>query len=293
MNTRTGSRHDEPATAVFTVTEAHVDWLTVTASQGIKRRLLDELCLQVLAERERTTGEPAKAWRWQGFDGTRCGQFSWGSRPDCSVALASGALAATHWRRLSAVSQNCSRLDLAVTVEVDDESRDLAREALEQYKRFKAHTPNSATWTLYTSEGGGTTLYLGRRTSDLFFRLYNKHAEDAEHYPRPAWRYELELKRKAALEALRYLVRERDTSRAILAALTDYLARRGINRPWREPDAQWHVSAPRLPATQESRLHWLRTQVAPAIQELLLSYDTAAVLEALGLWTGGHVHADT
>jgi hypothetical protein len=266
----------------FRVTEVGVDWLTITtkgpAREPVLRALMDDLGRQLEA-----AGNKRQEWTWRGFYGWRCGQLSWGSRPDCSIAVASGAASATYWKRLSALATNCSRLDLAVTVEVPDESVNLATQALAQYKRFKQHTPNSATWSYIQSETGGGTLYLGRRVSDIFFRLYDKHAEDAEHYPNPSWRYELELKRKVALSTLLWLRGQRSAEDAVLAIATDYLRRRGIDCPWRQPSVSIELRTPRLQSTDESRLRWLREQVAPAVADLLCRRSRLEVLDALGL----------
>src|SRR5579875_207273 len=210
---RTGSPQSQRETAdgtirrdagqPFTVVEAHVDWLTATSQGAARRPLFDQLGRQLLDHLE-AGGDARRQWHWQGFHGERCGQFSWGSRPDCSVVTMSATVSARYWRRFWPLSTNISRLDLAVSVEGADDA-DLVSRSWRQYLEWRRTNPNSASWSLITNSDGGSTFYLGRRSSDWFCRIYRKDKESPTEYQRPTWRYELELKRRPAIEAARWL----------------------------------------------------------------------------------------
>lgn len=263
------------------VVEAHVDWVTLTSAGAARRPLFDRLARQLL-DQLRDAGNDKRPWAWQGFAGERCGPFSWGSRSDCSIVTMSGAVSATFWRRFWPLSTNCSRVDLAVTVEATSEEVDYVQRSWQQFVSWKRTNPQSAGWSLVQNHEGGSTLYLGRRSSDWFCRVYRKDREDPS-YDRPSWRFELELKRKPAIDCLRYLAPVRTEAQSILATLGDYLRRRGIDCPWRSDGAALALRQPPTRTDTTRRLDWFRVQVAPAVAEVLQHVPREVVLEALGL----------
>jgi DNA relaxase NicK len=186
-----------------------------------------------------------------------------------------------YWKRLSVLSTNCSRIDLAVTVEAPHE-RQVVRRALEQYRAWSQGRHNAANWS-YVTSNHGDTFYLGKRSSDLFARVYDKGAQDPENFAPGTYRFEVEVKGKTAQPVCQRLRHERSAETAVLGYVTHYLRSRGIDCPWDAPNIEVELHAFRPVSTDESRLRWLADTVAPVVEQLLARHDRAIVLGALGL----------
>jgi hypothetical protein len=281
-------------TAVFLQTvgsevlAAHPDWITATAKDPDKRERLRGLCIDRIQHEHHNGGE-WRQWSWQGFEGVSCGQLTFGDRErdDCTIVRVSGGLAGSIWREVSANTDNCSRLDLAVTVRLDRYIGDVAALGYQQACKAARDRGTELHVSLIVSNHGGGTCYLGSRKSELFGRLYDKERESGDGAYRNCWRWELETKGRRALTYLHQLAIGGDERPHIQQTVCTYFTERGVTLPW-DGGAPCALRGPVLVETDDDRrLAWLADQVQGSIRGLIGRGHRAAVLEALGLSRDG------
>lgn len=130
---------------------------------------------------------------------------------------------------------------------------------------------------------GGTTLYVGARTDEVFVRVYNKHAEAPEDYPEGAWRYEIELKGATADGQWQAFKEEYPTAHELVGLVSDYVSKRGLRVLWGESYGYRDWRAPSPVRDCQRTYRWVGSSVKSAIERLKYHYTEAEILEALGL----------
>jgi DNA relaxase NicK len=228
---------------------------------------------------------PLLRWAWQGYIGWQAGQLCWGERPDGAILRVSGDLADKYWTENLPIGHNVSRIDLAVDVwwhvspdaMIAEHNVDtLDARMLTKSRPWKVACVNGF--------GDGDTLYIGSRTSLEFIRIYNKEAQsDGEDAYRGATRYEVEYHDEAARAIVHRGRIGRRSKSWLLGEVSSILHRRGVGALScllaTEPI---DTVTRRAPTSDEKKLDWLRTQVAPSVRSLLTRYDEGEILAALG-----------
>lgn len=259
---------------------AGVDWLTATANGGVSRVNLLEYGRQMVREEQRN-GNRIKAGAPQGYTGFGAGGCFVGERRDGVMLRLSGSLADGAWADAVARSSNVSRIDLQVTIVGDTKLHNLARRHHAEIRRSVRGTGRPISTALLTKDGTPQTLNLGSRSSDVYCRCYDKHAESPEDYPPGAWRYEVEYKGDTAgVVASRLADTDLPNSRALSLVHRDFSKRGAVpvfasQAP--APGTKWDV-----PITDKERvLKWLRTGVAPTLRRAQVEGWLPEALEAL------------
>ena len=112
-----------------------------------------------------------KRWQWKGYDGYQGEGFRYGMRNEEGIVILSGLRASEDWQEFAVKARRCTRIDLAVTVTLKEKDTGLAsrlyRSGVER---------NDANLGYVERSIGGSTLYLGSRTSERYGRLYDKGA---------------------------------------------------------------------------------------------------------------------
>lgn len=265
------------------VLAAGVDWLTCTAADPAKVDLLLAVGWAT-CHKEAEVGNDIRPWTWKGYDGITSGGASVGRRYDGGIVRLSSGCAADNWLGAVRLSDNVSRLDLAVTVRMASlanparEAYTLARQANPQRKgRRVQKASHIETWS------EGETAYLGSRQSSRFGRLYNKGLESKEEQYRDCWRWEVEYKGHPAKAIAGEMAQSGNTSEAVLAYVWDTFDTWGVPPIWGQGAYIPAQESFRTVSDDERRLAWLAAQVAPAVRRLLDRGKRAEVLQALGL----------
>lgn len=261
---------------------ASIDWLTATTKTAVGRDEYRRIAA-VIAANEATQGNPAKVWGWQGYSGIQAGGLTHGERQDGAILRLSGPLAANHWRDAVRWSANVSRLDLQVTTHHKPFPSHLGTEG---YAAILLSTPPGSkppNANLTVSTDGGETLYLGRRASEKYARLYNKEAESKEAQYRHCWRYEIELKGKAANLAASKLLPIPDERPHVATYVWRHFSDRDVAPTFAPLLAGGLLSVPRSRSTDERALIWLATQVRAVVNRLTIAGRRPELLAALGL----------
>jgi DNA relaxase NicK len=136
--------------------------------------------------------------------------------------------------------------------------------------------------TLITDSDGGSTLYIGSRSSDRFARLYDKGREQRALPAGKWWRLELEVKGKSSQKVAEQLLSVETPDRASLATVAKYFRRKAaLSIP--ACRGALICNEGRNPTTADRQLRWLSHQVRGTVQTLVKTVGRERVLEALNL----------
>jgi hypothetical protein len=272
-----------------TIISSGIDWVTATVAPGGRQDVLTRFANSLIGGRAKE-GYQRRSWTGLGYQGETIDGCTIASRPDGSLIRLSGEVARKHAPYVLRWVQNVTRLDVQVTLLDPDPGFDWSKYALSKASEDARIKAGITRTTRITSTPEGKTTYIGSRRSTRFYRVYDKTAESKGVYPRGCWRWEIEYKaaRAASLAAnLAGDARQAERCRGIVAqAFKDY----GVTVPCDPITASWHDQSPREETTDERRLTWLRTTIAPCVERMLESSDPATLLEALGL--GAYVPED-
>ena len=266
----------------YELSEARLDWITC-----FQRPRLGISSLRALGHHgvqdEVEHGARLADFRFQGFIGEQAGRWAWGARSDGVICRVSGAAADGWAASLATLADHWSRADYCVTAIAPDASEDPTLAAYQAGVDHESARARPVELTRWQSSKSGSTLYLGRRASPYFARLYDKHHESKGVYPVGAWRWEIELKGHAS-EYEQTRRRESNLSlQAVAAMVASEFARRGIIVPWRSDVEVERAIDVRPPSDLERSTLWLQSQVAKTAQWVARERGVDEVLRALGL----------
>jgi DNA relaxase NicK len=246
---------------------AGVDYCTVTSRGSERAGALEDLALRATHKLARM-GVKVRPSGTLGYAGWQADTLTYGKREDGALLRLSGAAADVWWADAVHLASNVTRLDVQVTIDGGPECAELAeiheQEAIEA-ARLVGRPPRIQ---LTREHERGQTLYLGARTSQVYRRCYDKHAEKPTEYPPGSWRYEVEYKSDVAALVGRGMLDSGEGASAIPALVWRQFARCGVTplfdaRPSSVGDRQERV----IPDTERS-LRWLVTHVAKTTRRL-------------------------
>lgn len=264
------------------VTEVGVDWLTVTA-QGSDARLGLGVCARRRARSIREEGNQVLPWSFSGYQGFRTRGLQWGERPDSTIVRLSSDEARWQWWDFYQLAENVTRVDWQVTHRNEIHP---FRRVLDHHKEVRRHwkkRKDGPTITLITDDREGATLYIGKRSSRIMFRCYNKHAESMDQRYQGCVRYEVEMKDTLGREMMRKLGSGCDVLPAILSSVREMFGDRGLSPPFATDFPPFACEWSRKATDVDRKRQWLRDQVQPTVSFLIGHVGMAAVAEDLGL----------
>lgn len=275
-----------------TVLESQADWLTFTV-QGARNVASVGARIETIIRAEKVHGNRVLPFTLGNYSGVRCGRVRSGESADRILVQLSGDLAAVYFDYAMDHAHHVTRLDLAVTVQLAEYSPMCAFEAYKAAVAHRTEHPTEAAPSLILNGAGGQTMYVGKRTGDRYFRLYDKQAECAaskdddatERYAR-SWRYELEVHDDLATAVAYSVPRGPSRGAWISAYVHKYLLDHGVEPMFTPMQPAQHVGGFRRRADRESRLDWLSRDVAPTVRWLLDSTPKDELLKRLGLGEG-------
>lgn len=242
------------------------------------------------AAQERADGAETSNFRTHGYEMWLCGAIACGRRADGALLKLSGEAAERHLYDLSRFWSNVTRVDLALTLRCAPVWKDIGAIHYAEALAFLAANPTSAQPSHIENARDGDTCYLGKRTSDFYFRCYNKQAEceaerdekGAQHYA-GCWRYELEIKGPNALVQANRYAEVVETGPYVQTLLYDYAVKHGLCPLFGPEGPQALVSGFRRRSDRESKLRWLAHSVRPTLEWLSTNTDRATIMATLGL----------
>lgn len=270
----------ETETVAATVTSAGIDYLTATAFRTPKHHDFREVTETIL-ERVIREGNEVSTWRANGYHGRRAGGVAVGVRHDTWIARLSSDDARESWREVYQRASNVSRLDVQVTFRLDEPDIDFFHRQRLRALASRTKRGRRSNVTLITSSLDGDSLYLGKRTSDLYARCYDKGREEKSASAGVLVRQELEYKRDRAKDAAEQIYRAASEVTETHQLVSSFFKTHAIQTI--QNDAKREVGARGRTTSIDAKLAWLRTAVAPSISFLITHDRLSDTLTALGL----------
>ena len=258
---------------------AGIDWISAT------RVINDDLSFFAIAKeiQKKYPFEkfvPGKIYGYKGdfYRGSGCGHMFYGENravfPAREMIQLGGELSDFYWPKVYFASDNVSRLDLRVDVEIKPAQNDIAEICYDEMQKMKSEGMLNVKTCSLIKGTKGQTLYVGSRQSDSYGRLYDKSAEQKEEVHGKIWRYEIELKGRYAKQAVEKLqsvfeVGRSAGLRSIGMFVWNWFDSRGV-------PPMFHFTAKntqRIELTsvgeKGNTLVWLRQQVSPTIRRMI------------------------
>ncbi|MCI0561596.1 MAG: replication initiation factor domain-containing protein [Nitrososphaera sp.] len=263
--------------------QVSVDWLTCTThNRSIGLQWFD-IWRKIM---EKNGAEFARSWSWKGYDGGSTEGARWGVGAAGWILIVSGNRAQEVWKNLRPAETRVTRLDLAVTIELEAREVGLAR----AHYNAIGDEERQRKYSFVENSKGGQTLYVGSRSSDHYGRMYDKGAEqkDAAGW---RYRYEIVLKKPYATKMLKRLLEKSETKNGYIETMTDAKAfvwdwfdARQVTPVFLRSSADKIVLETDYTVTTEERtLQWIQRSVSPAIQKLLRGGRREDVINILRL----------
>ncbi len=265
------------------VLESRVDWLTCTCKPGYKASVLASSAERWTAQRV-AEGFRLRDFRWSGYTGSSVDGITFGSREDGSILRLSGETTDAHVQSALVLADNVSRIDVQVTLLAESSAPNFAEQSHGQASQDPRVVSGMTRTSIIRSTPKGTTFYLGSRTSDRYFRVYDKTAESDGAYPPGTWRYEVEYKGDRAWMVSQRVRKPGNIAEAIRDIVESAFANYGISLPCLALQRSWRDAGIRSATNDEKRLAWLEKTIAPAISKLREGVPLETILIALGLF---------
>jgi hypothetical protein len=258
-----------------------VDWITATTKDvdaGV--RLLtwaSELCTWSMR-----VGHERRGWGMAGFQGVQAGQVQLGQRNHEAIVRLSSDLAAIEWRRCYALADSVTRFDVQCTTRSSRPAATRIRRDLTAATRRARRSARAATVTSLRCTDGGFTVYLGKRSSNVFGRIYDKGVQSGDQRWQNCVRHEVEYKGDAARLAIREVAARRHDCDGVAACLQGFFSDRSGSLEWLD-DTRSQLTIPRHRRDELSFFRWLRHSVRSGAQRVVECGRGAELLDALGL----------
>lgn len=222
-----------------------------------------------------------KPWGMHGYRGKQCGSVRVGLKDDKTILMVTGPQAERVFAVSRTVAVKYTRIDLQVTLKLETPVRMWAYNHYHSDNLTSVRERGKMYMSLINSPTGDT-LYLNKRTSPTFGRMYDKSREYEEVLGK-VWRFEVEAKEEHCDKLgriLEYLGEYEDVAADYVAG---WYSDREVCVPVGIRDG---ISLPKLAekiTSNAQKLEWLRRQVAPSIQELIQVGLREDVEKALGV----------
>lgn len=222
-----------------------------------------------------------------GYNGSVIGHIAWGRNSKRNlIVIAKNEGVREFWLGGWLLAGRATRIDVALDVKVGKGNEDEAIAAqLAPIEAKQAKEGSNAKKCKYIDgRGEGDTLYVGRRASDDYTRIYNKYAESGFNgVYEGIVRFETEFKQKSAEEyygLLQTATSVGEVSGAYLSFLQDtgVIGVDAVNPGYRERN-----KPSRGRTEDEITRRWLHTQVRGAVERLVKKYGKKAIMMDLGL----------
>lgn len=264
-----------------TIIDAGVDWITCTARGKAARGPFKAETDAILRE-EASRGVEVTQTRLRDYVGWKAPGVITGTRAGDDICVLSSSHAARLWQRVAQHATNVSRLDLQATIWTHGEQPALSRWYYQRLKRAKPSRGRPRSFSLIQTHPHGDTLYVGKRQSDCFGRVYDYASAHKSAEPRTVWRYEVEFKRAMAGNHSRALLGERDTRRHAESVVASWFERRGVHSTALSSEFLGLQDVFPSPV-QGDVLLWFETSLSKTIAKAIARNGVGPVFDALHL----------
>lgn len=265
-----------------TIASAGPDWITLTATSAEMSIALHEVARKWLDWYEEK-GEIAKRWGAMGYQGLQCGHARCGVRgSDGYILILSGEDTGTLLEMVELPDVRVVRFDVQVTVSINPADRYVAKRLYDRMAGDK-EVYHNAPDVRYVSSLTGDTVYIGKRGSPKFIRIYDKTFAYEEGKTGLFWRYEVEYKRQAANEAYKRWNASPSKEVWAVGIVAAEMKKRMVVplfHPGTEIDA---IEVKQSVSTPQGKLEWLSRCVSPVVAQLIELGYTEDLIHVLKL----------
>jgi DNA relaxase NicK len=265
-------------------------------AEGIERgRDLQLLAWHILEENAATLPAPRAAKLVQ-YEGWRAGPVGLMVHEEGTLLSLAGHFAQRYFELAAAINCAATRIDLAVDVMLSEP----VLAATSAYARLVRDTEQEeragykSKFALITGSDGGSTLYLGRRASAHFGRLYDKGIESETERTGILWRYEVEYKQAAARSCFLAVNHTENRNDLICGLVYRHFQDRGVEPLFHIDSNPGRLQRETAEKTHLDSLNWLAAQVRPTVARLRLAGYEKEAYNSLGLdWQARSSHKST
>lgn len=261
---------------------AGIDYITCSAARPHSVAALLALGRDLVAQEE-GAGGVVRPLHVRGYAGWQAGGAGYGFTGTRALVRCSGPTARESAADLLGSADNCSRLDVQITVSSDACGVDYAERVYADVATSGRRRGRPFTRSLVVNSDGGSTLYIGRRISEQFGRIYNKSAEEKRPDNPPQWRFEVEYKGRTAKRAAWSYQSHPDRDSWCVSEVRSFFDARAITPPFAANSRVGLCGDPRGSDAQARQLEWLRIGVKPVLCRLALVYGWPDVLSWIGV----------
>jgi len=205
----------------------------------------------------------------------------WGKRQDGALVRLTSSLAHDEGMLFEPDAAHCTRIDLQVTAEFAEPQPLFLRKTYEACKNQPVLNGRPPKYTFIEDTEGGSTLYVGSRSSMRFGRIYDKGREQGTEEKGKQYRWELEIKDVLADQAVAMLVGSADVQHSILGVVGSFFTERHVPVSWTVPRLGEKFVIPRIVQEDAGTLKWFNGPVASAVARLADTVGVEACLRAL------------
>lgn len=273
---------DQSLGALVKHVEPTIDWLTCTFQRSVSRETISTLAHAHLDD-ELALGNPVRLWSSYGYEGWSSGGVRWGRRDRDDLIQLSGEMAHKTWKFYAPLATSITRVDLAVTVKFVDHQINLITNQWEAIKALAGDLAIMRNYTIISPLFGGDTLYVGKRASQQYGRLYDKGLESGLHEFQNTHRWEVEYKKPLAFPVVAELLSSPEWQNVILTRVQQWFDNRLVQTPWTSHARISAIAILRKRTGDQKALDWLGKQIAPTVARLVTRGKKQEVLDALNL----------
>lgn len=260
--------------------EAGVDWLTATSQDQQVTALMTD-CWWLTKDHAHISREDCKPATWQGYIGERTAHAFFGERADGACVVLGGPLAASYAHQFLDVGARPSRLDLQITGETEMPPGKAVEQMFKQACAYTGANGRPPDLKMFVGRDGPEGLYIGRRSSELMLRIYDKGRQSRQREYRGCVRFEVELKADTARRVAGAMLAVVDEQDFISGILRDMGRARGVSLPFDIEPGSYAVPTTVYRSSTEAKMAWLLRQVSPTVQAMMEEVGRAKVISAL------------
>jgi len=227
-------------------------------------------------------------WNASGYEGFKVGHLQYGERYDGCLLRLGASVAHSHWQRAFALARKCTRIDLQVTFRSVEEPGVVIhrhyKELLKHNRKFK----KAPAVAMLLAHDGSRTVYSGRRSSDVFGRIYDKHKESGLKEFQNCVRYEVEFKGRRAQAMAHRLITSSNPQLETVGHVCRMYSNRGcslrrLTNAFRGCTSIDALTCPVLPNDVDRKLQWLRVAIRPTVALVAERRGIDTIQELFGL----------
>lgn len=267
--------------------DAGLDYLTMTFEPGHSDYARVLQIIDVEMEKSAGPGHDIEPFTWNGYTGRKQGKLAIGQRQDGMMVRCSGARSRLLGNLLKEKNVNgkTTRIDFQTTAKVTtDPGRYLSkvRGAVESStgKESGRKARNTAAYKTIGSDSG---LAIGSRSSESYFRIYNKSLEQRGKVEPGLIRFENECKGKRARVAWNMFRASATPYYLSCSIVKAELQNFGVDTDFLATGERVEFPSSWEPTNTEKQLNWLQFHVRPTVLQLIDKIGRDAVIDALGL----------